>query len=670
VGIGLGVEVGAMSEQLVLAAIAIVAASGVVGLVFPRHSAAEQYVATFLASVGSVIGIGGLIAFWIFSSSRPIAYPWSVPGGAFDVTVDGLSAVFLLPVFLVSLLGNIYGLEYWAQVEHPENGRKLRLFFGLVTAGMALLVVAQNSLLFLVGWEIMALSAFFLVTTEDHDQEVRKAGWVYLACTHTATLCLFALFALLRSGVGSFSLTPIPAAAITNKFETAVFTLAVLGFGLKAGVMPLHLWLPGAHAMAPSHVSALMSGVLIKMGIYGLVRVTSLFPHPPVAWGAVLLALGIVSGVLGVAYALGQHDLKRLLAYHSVENIGIIVMGIGLALIGRSLNRYDWIVLGLSGALLHVLNHALFKALLFLSGGSVIHATHTREIDRLGGLAKRMPWTAGLFLIGAVAICGLPPLNGFISEFFLYLGFFSTVLETAKPVYGAAAFAAPVLALIGALAVACFVKVFTTVFLGSARSAHSDHAREATFAMIGPMVVLAACCLTIGLAPQGLPLALDRSVKAWAPEISERLPPLAEVAPLSSMGIVAVSLAVAILVGGIALGMRLRFSAATATTTWGCAYIQPFPRMQYTSSSFAQMLVALFAKALLPITHAPHVSTLFPASSQFHSDVPDAVLDRGVLPAFRLIGWLMSRLRVLQHGSIQLYLLYVFAALLWLLLWK
>ena len=266
---------------------------------FSRHSAAGQYVATALASAGSVIGIGGLIAFWMQSSSRTITYPWSVPGGELAVSVDGLSAVFLLPVFLVSLLGNIYGLEYWAQVAHPENGRKLRLFFGLVTAGMALLVVARNSLLFLVGWEIMALSAFFLVTTEDHDQEVREAGWVYLACTHTATLCLFALFALLRSGVGSFSLTPIPAEAVTHSFETAVFTLAVLGFGLKAGIMPLHLWLPGAHAMAPSHVSALMSGVLIKMGIYGLVRVTSLFPHPPVAWGAVLLTLGIVSGVLG-----------------------------------------------------------------------------------------------------------------------------------------------------------------------------------------------------------------------------------------------------------------------------------------------------------------------------------------------------------------------------------
>ncbi|MEX2111741.1 MAG: proton-conducting transporter membrane subunit [Pirellulales bacterium] len=659
-----------MSEQLVLAAIAIVAVSGVVGLAFSRSSAAGQYVATALASVGSVVGIAGLVAFWMFSSSRPIDYPWSVPGGEFAVAVDGLSAIFLLPVFLVSLLGNIYGLEYWAQAAHPENGRKLRLFYGLVTAGMALLVVARNSLLFLVGWEIMALAAFFLVTTEDHDREVREAGWVYLACTHTATLCLFALFALLRSAVGSFSLTSIPAEAVTGTFETAVFALAVLGFGLKAGVMPLHLWLPGAHAMAPSHVSALMSGVLIKMGIYGLVRVTSLFPHPPVAWGAVLLGLGIVSGVLGVAYALGQHDLKRLLAYHSVENIGIIVMGLGLALMGRSLNRYDWIVLGLCGALLHVWNHALFKSLLFLSAGSVIHATHTREIDHLGGLAKRMPATAGLFLIGAVAICGLPPLNGFVSEFLLFLGFFSTFLKSAQPAYGSIAFAATTLALIGALAVACFVKVFATVFLGTARSTHSDQARESTYAMLGPMAVLAACCLTIGLAPQGLPLVLDRGVNAWAPEIGAQLPRLAEVAPLSSLGAMAVALVVAILVGSVALGIRLRATAVSATNTWSCAYMQPTPRMQYTSSSFAQMLVSLLAQVLLPITNRPRINTLFPASTRFSSEVPDAVLDRGVLPAFRLAAWLMSRLRVLQHGSIQLYLLYVFATLLWLLLWK
>ena len=191
--------------------------------------------------------------------------------------------------------------------------------------------------------------------------------------------------------------------------------------------MPLHVWLPSAHAIAPSHVSAIMSGVIIKMGIYGLVRVTSLLPHPPLEWGAVVLALGVVSGVLGVAFAIGQHDLKRLLAYHSIENIGIIVMGLGLALIGRSLGRADWVVLGLGGGLLHVWNHALFKALLFLSAGSVIHAAHTREIDHLGGLAKAMPWTSLCFLVGAVAICGLPPLNGFVSEFLIYLGLFGTL---------------------------------------------------------------------------------------------------------------------------------------------------------------------------------------------------------------------------------------------------
>lgn len=659
-----------MSEQLVLVAILIIVGSGVANLVFSRSSMSGQYVTTIVACLGSLSGLGGLLAYWVYSNSQPIICTWPVPGGEFSVGVDGVSAIFLLPIFLVSLLGNIYGLEYWPQVAHPENGRKLRLFFGLVTAGMALLVIARNALLFLVGWEIMALSAFFLVTTEDDKQEVREAGWLYLAATHIATLCLFAMFALLRVGIGSFSLVPIPDEAITTTFQATVFTLALVGFGLKAGVMPLHVWLPGAHAMAPSHVSALMSGVLIKMGIYGLVRVTSLFPHPPLAWGAVLLTLGIVSGVLGVVYALGQHDLKRLLAYHSIENIGIIVMGLGLALIGRSLDRDELIVLGLSGALLHVWNHALFKALLFLSAGAVIHATHTREIDQLGGLARRMRWTSNLFLVGAVAICGLPPLNGFVSEFFLYLGFFCTVREAAKPVYGAVVFAAPTLALIGALAVVCFVKVYATVFLGTPRSKQSDHASEATLAMLAPMVVLAVCCLTIGLAPQVLTIVLDRGVKAWAPPISERLPLLIDVAPLRSVGTVAVWLLVANFLGGVALCIRLRATGATVAHTWGCGYVQPTARMQYSSSSFAQMIIGFFAKVLLPITNAPRIDTMFPPQVRFHSEVPDAVLDRGIWPTFRIIAWLLTRLRVLQHGSIQLYLLYVFAALVWLSFFK
>jgi hydrogenase-4 component B len=660
----------AMSEQLILVAIAIIAASGVTGLAFARRSAVGQYISTFLACVGSILGLAGLAAYWMHSTSRPVVFAWSVPEGQLAVGVDGLSAIFLLPTFLVSLLGQVYGLEYWSQAAHADNGRKVRLFYGFVTAGMALLAIARHALVFLVGWEIMALSAFFLVATEDGDREVREAGWLYLAATHVGTLCLFALFATLRTAVGSFSFASLSSQAIGAEFEAAIFTLALLGFGLKAGVMPLHVWLPAAHAAAPSHVSALMSGVLIKMGIYGLVRVTSFFPHPPVAWGAAVLGLGVASGILGVAYALGQHDLKRLLAYHSIENIGIIVMGIGLALLGRSLHRYDWIALGLGGGLLHVWNHSLFKALLFLSAGSVIHAVHTREIDHLGGLAKAMPWTTMYFLVGAVAICGLPPLNGFVSEFILYLGFFSTLLESNEPAYGAVAFVAPALALIGALAAACFVKALATVFLGTARSTHAEHASEAKFSMLAPMGVLSACCLAIGLAPQVLTLALDRGVSAWAPELSGRLPRLADVAPLTSLGAVALSLAAAILVGCISLAIWLRAAKSTSAATWGCGYAAPSSRMQYTSSSFAQMLVGAFAAALLPITRLPGVHALFPSPSRFHSDVPDAVLDRSVRPAFRIAARLMTRLRVLQRGSIQLYLLYVFAALVCLLLLK
>ena len=321
-----------MSENLILLGIVITASSGLAGLCFGRTSMRGQWLTTALAAIGAAIGLAGIAAFWITGESQPIVRPWSIPGGEFSIAVDGLSAIFLLPIFLVSLLGNVYGLGYWKQSEHPQNGRKLRLFYGTLTGSMAMLVVARNSILFLFGWEIMALSAFFLVTTEAHQEEARKAGWIYLVAAHVATLCLFALFALLHAASGSFSLVALDQDSLQPGMATAIFVLALVGFGLKAGIMPLHIWLPDSHAIAPSHVSAIMSGVIIKMGIYGLVRITSLVPNPPLAWGAIVLGLGVISGVLGVAFAIGQHDLKRLLAYHSIENIGIIVIGLGLAL--------------------------------------------------------------------------------------------------------------------------------------------------------------------------------------------------------------------------------------------------------------------------------------------------------------------------------------------------
>jgi hydrogenase-4 component B len=661
---------GVMSEALVLWGIVIAGSSGIPGLLVGRTSMIGQWVTTLLAVFGAGLGLGGVGWFWATGDSQPIMRPWLIPGAEFSVAVDGLSAIFLLPVFLISLLGNVYGLAYWKQTEHPQNGRKLRLFYGTLTAGMALLVIAHNGILFLFGWEIMALSAFFLVSTEDHEKEVRVAGWLYLVATHAATLCLFALFALLRAAKGSFALDAVPQDRLTPGLATAIFILALVGFGLKAGIMPLHIWLPSAHAAAPSHVSAIMSGVLIKMGIYGLVRVTSLLPNPPLEWGGVVLGLGVVSGVLGVAFAIGQHDLKRLLAYHSIENIGIIVMGLGLALMGRSLGREDWVILGLGGSLLHVWNHAIFKSLLFLSAGSVIHTTHTREIDHLGGLAKGMRWTALCFLVGAVAICGLPPLNGFVSEFLVYLGLFGTLGDGRGPSFAAPAFAAPALALIGALALACFVKVYGAVFLGTARSDHARHAHESPPAMLGPMGVLVACCFLIGLAPLLIAPIVGQGVSAWAPGLKDAGPRLVALAPLGWITAMGLGLIAALLAGGAGLWLRLRHGVVAKAATWGCGYVAPTPRMQYTSSSFAQMLVGLFGWALRPRIRKPRNLPLFPQKTAFHSDVPDTVLDEAVLPAFHFVAWLFSWFRVFQQGSIQTYLLYLFLALIALLLWR
>ena len=658
-----------MSELLVLLGIVTAATSGVPGLLLSRSSNFGQWVTTVLAVIGSVIGLSGVGVFWVTGGTHPIVRPWAIPGAEFHVAMDGLSALFLVPIFLVYLLGSIYGLDYWKQTEHPQNGRKLRLFYGLLPAGMALLVIARNGIVFMVGWEIMALSAFFLVTTEDHERNVREAGWIYLVATKVATMSLIALVALLRAVSGSYTLAPLNESSLTPGTATAIFVLILVGFGVKAGIMPLHVWLPSSHAIAPSHVSAIMSGVIIKMGIYGIVRFTSLVPHPPVEWGVIMLGLGAVSGVLGVAFAIGQHDLKRLLAYHSIENIGIIVMGIGLALIGRSLGRGEWIILGLSAALLHVWNHALFKALLFLSAGSVIHAVHTREIDELGGLARRMPRTAFCFLVGAVAICGLPPLNGFVSEFLLYLGLFSTLGISGGNSYTSAAFAAPALALIGALALACFVKVFGAVFLGTARSEHVRHAHESGLSIVGPMGVLVVCCFFIGLAPTWIAPVIGKGVSAWAPELGDSGPRLTSLAALDWISVMAFALVALLTLASLLLWHRLRNSVVETGPTWGCGYAAPTSRMQYTSSSFAEMLVGLFAWALRPRTHRPRNLELFPQRTNFHSHVPDAVLE-AVLPTFRFGAWLFSWCRVFQQGNIHIYLLYIFLTLLILLLWR
>ena len=642
--------------------------SGIPALFAHRRSdAVQRFVAVGLLA-GCGLGVAAITQFLIGGASAPLSLQSPIAAARFTIEIDAISVVFLVPILLVSAGAVVYGLSYWKQSEHEENGRRLSFWLGLLTAAMMLLVAARDGILFLLAWEVMAVSAYFCISVEDEDANTRQASWLYLSASHLATLCLFGVFALMAAATGTFGFVSLT--GVSPALMNVMFLLALIGFGTKAGIMPMHIWLPGAHAQAPSHVSAIMSGVVIKMGIYGLVRMVSLVDVPPVWWGVVLLTLGVISGVLGVAFAIGQHDIKRLLAYHSIENIGIIVMGLGLAVLGRSLGRPDWVVLGMAGALLHVWNHATFKSLLFFSAGSVIHATHTREIDQLGGLQKTMPATAFFFLIGAVAICGLPPLNGFVSELFIYLGLFQSLAVESKASFAAAAFAAPALALIGGLAVACFVKVYGTVFLGAGRGEHVQHAHEASLSMTGPMAVLAAVCVLIGMAPRLVAPLLQQAVNIWTGKVVPEVYQLASVAPLGWISVGAATLVGLLAVIGLVLHWRLIAAERATSLTWDCGYAAPSPRMQYTSSSFAEMLVDLFRWALIPQKHAPRVRALFPDDKEFYSHTPDIVLDRVVRPIVAFLYRVFFFFRYMQQGNMQAYLLYILVMLVVLLMWR
>lgn len=651
-----------LPAMLLIAAVLLAALSGAPLIVRGIRPLFGQRCATVMMVCAAVAGIGGALLTLFKRSHLLFQLAWPFPFGPAEFGVDPLSAFFAIPILLVAACCSLYGLDYWPAADHPRTVRKLTIFFGLLVAAMLAVIMARSAGLFLLAWEVMALAAYFCLTSDDHTPEVRDAGTLYMICTHTGTLALFALFAILRSMSGEFT---FPAAGSLSGFAplaTPFYLLALLGFGFKAGIMPLHIWLPSAHANAPSHVSAIMSGVILKIGIYGLIRTLSFFTAIPLWWGITLLILGMVSGIVGVLYALGQHDLKRLLAYHSIENIGIITMGIGTALIGAATGSALLVILGTAGALLHVLNHATFKALLFLGAGAVIHAAGSREIDRMGGLLRTMPWTAAAFLTGAVAICGLPPLNGFVSEFLIYLGFFNGVVTGSGAGAAGLALAAPALALIGGLAIACFVKVFGVVFLGTPRLPHTTPAHEAGWWMRLPMGLLAGVCLIIGLAPVLLAPLLDAAVANGLQGITEQ-PPLAAVAPLLWISLFALALLVAALFFMVLYRRKLMNSPMSTSATWGCGYLAPTGRMQYSASSFAGLLVDFFAGILCLEKHPPKIRGAFPARPAFESHVPESVLERIYLPLLAYAYEKILPLRKLQHGRLNLYILYTFLTL-------
>jgi len=653
---------------LLIASLALLLGGGAAALAASRRDRLRNGIVLGSLVGASLASLPVAIVTIARGESLALQWPWSVPLGSFALGLDPLSAFFLLPILVLAPLAGIYGVGYLRAWQGRKNLGASWFFFNVLVACMMLVVVARNAVLFLVAWEAMALASYALVVFEDERGDVRGAGRTYLVATHLGTGALFVLFVLLGQPAGSLDFADLGAGAGSLSL---LFALAVIGFGTKAGFMPLHVWLPEAHPASPSHVSALMSGVMIKTGIYGLLRILMVLGAPPPAWGWTMVAIGATSGVLGVLFALAQHDVKRLLAYHSVENIGIIALGLGVGLLGRSYDQPAMAYLGFAGALLHVANHALFKGLLFLGAGAVAHATHTREIDHLGGLLKRMPWTGTTFLAGSAAISGLPPFNGFVSEFLIFLGALTGAVTLGGAGAAVGAVTTGALGLIGGLAAACFAKAFGIMFLGEPRSRHAADATEVGRSLRVPLVVLAAACLAIGLGAPFVVAGLDSVVVAAA-----GLPPhdpAGRALAGPPLRMVALGSAVLLaLVGALVLARRGLLARRTITTalTWDCGYAAPDRRMQYTAAGFAQPLTSLFRFALRTRREGEPVRGLFPARASLATSTPDPMHREIYEPVFAAVGRLFAKRRWVQGGQTQLYVLYIVLTLLVLLVWE
>ncbi|MDP4199911.1 MAG: proton-conducting transporter membrane subunit [Bacteroidota bacterium] len=628
-----------------------IAIGGMLLSILMGRATARLWLIVTLASVivglaASIIVLGGSVV-WEWRSAFPLG------GEPVHLRLDALSAFFLILLCVVGGAGAIYAHEYWSKVAHPRSVRSGRVWWSVMLLSLGGVLLVSNGLHFLIAWELFTVAAYFLVTLDRQRSEVRAAGWLYLGASHVAMLCLFAFFTMLAVRTGSWEL-----GSMRDRMDLApLFWLALVAFGLKAGMFPLHVWLPSAHANAPSHISAMLSGVTLKIGIYGLVRFSGWLPVPPEA-GWVVAFLGVTSAVLGVAFALGQHDLKRLLAYHSVENIGIILIGLGFAILATGQSNASWGQLALAGALLHVWNHGLFKSLLFLSAGSTVHATGTREMSRLGGLWRMMPWTASLFGLGAVAISGLPPLNGFVSEWLIYLGLFDATLARGPSAWAAIP-AAILLGMTAALALACFAKVCGVVFLGAPRSQAAANAHESGPGMRWSMVLLGAACVAIGIAPVVFWPGVVRAVDVWNPAWAGAVTPVA----LSTLGLFHIALAMVALLAAVWLWRRVRCGIFRRALTWDCGYALPTSRMQYTAGSFASIITEWFAWILQPIRHEHRPEGIFPHNASFATHTPDTVLEYIVSPVGNLVMRISTAARSLQHGRLQFYLLYLLIGL-------
>lgn len=663
--------------------LALFAIGALGSLVFCKKDQLANVWGNSLAILGSLMGIltaaqvllGGKKMDLVFSSSLPLV--------SLSFHLDELAAFFVGVISLIALLASIYGIEYVKHFYQKYNIGSLGFFYNAFIAGMLLVVTAGNAVFFLIVWEIMSLASYFLVVYERKEKENVCAGSLYFVMTHIGTAFIMLAFLLLYKYTGSFdfsvmreNINQVPKLA-----ESFIFLLALVGFGTKAGIIPLHVWLPSAHPAAPTHVSALMSGVMIKTGIYMFVRIfLDIMPNGPIWWGGLVLIIGSVSSLLGVLYALTEHDIKKLLAYHSIENIGIILLGLGSAMIFFAQDLKTLAILGLVAALFHTLNHAIFKALLFLGAGSVISKTHTRNMEEYGGLIRFMPYTAFFFLVGSMAISALPPFNGFFSEWATFQSLFSGLLGSGVSMQWLFILGAGSLAFTGGLAAACFVKVFGATFLARPRSEEVKHTKESGTPMLFGMGVLAALALLIGFFAgpvakliSGVVSNLGAFQNVEAPfSASLNLFQLQNGFAKVSMPLLLLSLVVVLAVVYFIIAFLTRDRKVKVGRTWDCG-TELGPRMEITATGFSRSIITIFRGILKPtkqnsVEYRDAEMRYFQKANIVKLEVKDIYGSYFYQPLHEFLTKIAGFVKKIQSGNVNAYVLYIFLILIVLLL--
>ena len=636
--------------------IMILLLSGFVGMMFPKKHKISAL--SILVAIGSIFTLIPALNVFLSGESLSQTFFFNPVFGKVNFVIDSLSAFFITIISVMGLASVIYSKGYLRHyIEEGKSINSHMVFLSMLIASMLAVVTCQNALMFLVCWEMMSISSFFLVIFENEKKEVVKAGIKYLVFMHVSVLFIILAFALMSIQSGSLDFASFAPILQENvPFANLAFILAFVGFGTKAGFVPFHNWLPDGHPAAPSHVSALMSGVMIKTGIYGILRMLSLIALPSKVIAYTVLIIALITALYGVLYAVSQNDVKRLLAYSSIENIGIIGIGIGVGMLGLAFANPVVAVLGFAGGLLHILNHSLFKELLFMSAGSVYTKTHTRDIESLGGLIKSMPKTAILFLVASVAICALPPLNGFVSEFVIYFGMFKGLAVHDFFSMITLLFTIAGLGLVGTMAMLCFSKVFSIVFLGLPRSEKATQVKEdVECSMIAPMSCIAILMFAIGLCPQ---YVFNFILKPVSVILGNSVQVATE--PLAIMQTIAwyvLGLLVFIALM-IMLKLKLTNSKVVLSETWGCGYDNPNNHIQYTASSYASPFLTMLKPLFKKVFDIEKPRKLFPRSAHFSLHIDDIEEAYVINPLLKGDEWFLSKFESLQSGNIQSYIKY------------